>query len=140
MRSPMTAVAEIAFRPAPLSVESRIEMLPAYELPLPRPLIVMSSFGEPLMSRWLRVIRWPKSATPYIDWPSGTTILRLEMVTWMGAGFVGFERLTKKTALAAIGSPSIECSRTGPSPSETMHAPSDVMFVPSRETQRPRVA
>ena len=62
------------------------------------------------------------------------------MVTCTGAGFEGVERLTKKTALAAIGSPSIECSRTGPSPRETMHAPSEVMVVLSRETQRPRVA
>src|SRR5207247_5441389 len=107
----MTAVAEIAFRVAPLSVESTIETFPAYEFPLPRPLIVTSSFGEPPISTWLNVTWWPKIATPYIDWLSGTTIRRFEIVTPRGAGFGAFERLTKKTALAEIGSPSIECSR-----------------------------
>ena len=62
------------------------------------------------------------------------------IVTRTGAALEGLERLTKKTALAAIGSPSTERSRTGPSPSETMHAPFEVMVVSSCETQRPRVA
>ena len=47
---------------------------------------------------------------------------------------------TKNTALAAIGSPSTECSRTGPRPRETMHAPFDLIVVSSCDTQSPRVA
>jgi hypothetical protein len=136
----MTAVAEIAFRFAPLSVESSTDTLAAYEFPLPRPLIVMSSFGEPPMSRWLSVIWCPEAATPYIDWPSGTTIRRLEIATRTGAGLDRLDRLMKKTALEAIGSPSMDRSRTGPRPSETMQAPSEVIVVSSCETQRPRVA
>src|SRR5947208_4071150 len=111
MRSPITAVAEIAFRVAPPKIESRIETSPAYEFPLPRPLIVTSSFGEPPISRWLNVTWWPKIATPYIDWPSGTTIRRFEIVTPRGAGFGAFGRLKKKTELADIGPPPLECRR-----------------------------
>src|SRR5712691_9062244 len=136
----MTAVAEIALRLAPLSVESSTEMPAAYPFPFARPLIVSSSFGEPPMSRWLRVIWWPKTATPYMDWPSGTMIRRLLIDTRTGAGLDGLERLTKKTAEDAIGSPSTECSRIGPRPNDTMHAPSEVIVVSSCETQRPRVA
>ena len=90
------AVAEIALRPAPLSVESRIEMPRAYELPFARPLIVTSSFGAPPMSRRLSVTRWPKIATPNIDWPSGTTIRRFLIVTSTGAGFVGLRAVDEE--------------------------------------------
>ena len=64
---------------------------------------------------------------------------RLLIVTPTGAGPFMRDRLTKKTALDAIGSPSADSSRTGPSPSETMQAPSDVIVVWSWETQSPRV-
>ena len=135
-----TPVAEIALRAAPLRVESSTEMSPAYELPLARPLIVTSSLGTPPMSRWLSVTRCPKTATPYIGCPGATSMSRLLIVTSIGAGLFGSERLTKKTASAAMGSPSVECRRTGPRPSETMQAPSEVIAVSSCETQSPRVA
>ena len=66
--------------------------------------------------------------------------MRLLIVTPTGAGVDLFERLTKNTALDAIGSPSLERRRTAPSPSERMHAPSDVIVVSSCDTQSPRVA
>jgi hypothetical protein len=115
-------------------------MSPAKELPFARPLIVTSSFGTPSMTRWLSVVRCPNTATPYIGCPGATVMCRLLIVTLIGAGRFGLERLTKKTASAAIGSPSAECRRTGPRPSDTMQAPSEVMVVPSCDTQRPRVA
>jgi hypothetical protein len=75
-----------------------------------------------------------------MDWLGGTMIRRFAIVTRTGAGCSRLDRLTKNTALEAIGSPSIERRRTGPRPSETRHAPSEVMVVSSCETHKPRVA
>ncbi len=66
-------------------------------------------------------------------------IRRPRTVMFSGGLALGELRLMKKAALARIGSPSPERSRTGPGPTTSRQAPFDAIVVPLWLIHRPRV-